>query len=98
MEPFCTCGHDATAHAHRAGRCTGLDSYGLPCACPSLEPDLNTVAVDVDAAREEALITGQPVPPRWLYQSANGHESAQHPALAGSCPVTTSANSSSAWA
>lgn len=37
----CTCGHDDNEHARGRGRCTGLDSYDCPCACPSFEHDTN---------------------------------------------------------
>jgi hypothetical protein len=37
-DPGCTCGHDPSAHRRRGvGACTGLDSYGIACACPSHE-------------------------------------------------------------
>ncbi|QGF20249.1 hypothetical protein SEA_SIXAMA_70 [Gordonia phage Sixama] len=34
----CTCNHDMIKH-RRDGKCGGKDSYGIPCDCPSYEPD-----------------------------------------------------------
>ncbi len=31
----CGCLHDAEEHANGRGKCGGLDSYGVPCECPS---------------------------------------------------------------
>lgn len=61
---FCTCNHQLDEHRWARGACTGPDSYGLPCACPSFEPDPNTVDLDLDAAREQALLAGDDLPPR----------------------------------
>jgi hypothetical protein len=38
----CSCRHTDDAHHQRTGRCLGIDSYGLPCQCPSFEHDVNT--------------------------------------------------------
>jgi hypothetical protein len=40
--PLCDCDHGTDEHgkdgAHgQDGPCTGLDSYGAPCACPSYD-------------------------------------------------------------
>lgn len=33
---LCECSHFSMFHADGSGRCSGLDSYGCPCECPSL--------------------------------------------------------------
>jgi hypothetical protein len=36
---LCECDHYRGEHRRRGeGRCRALDSYGIPCACPSVEP------------------------------------------------------------
>ncbi|WP_431728604.1 hypothetical protein [Verrucosispora sp. TAA-831] len=51
-DPSCSCSHvDAVTGHHPlsqhpdGGRCTGVDSYGLPCQCPSFELHEETESV-----------------------------------------------------
>lgn len=48
---ICTCTHNATQHPN-GGPCTGRDSYGLPCECPSIEPDAYWNNLPTDGAEE----------------------------------------------
>lgn len=48
----CECGHAAGEHARMRGRCTGTDSYGLPCTCPSLD----RVSEDGDAPVDDLAV------------------------------------------
>lgn len=44
-EAPCSCNHARDEHSRqRPYRCLGLDSYGVPCDCPSYEPDPNVLA------------------------------------------------------
>lgn len=59
----CECGHSPAEHIRYKRQCRGMDSYGIPCECPSyVEIDLNE---DNDETfdplaeyRHEALTTG----------------------------------------
>lgn len=67
MSTYCTCTHFSDEHRRATGPCRALDSYGLPCACPSLEPDPDALDVtddDVDSYREDELAAGRDLPPR----------------------------------
>lgn len=51
---LCECKHDPEEHRPKAaGRCHGLDSYGIGCKCPSYEEldDSDGDELPVDAAR-----------------------------------------------
>lgn len=34
---MCNCRHWIEQHGDDGGPCTGLDSYGIPCECPSYQ-------------------------------------------------------------
>lgn len=36
-EKVCDCNHRESEHDPGGGHCRGLDSYGCPCSCPSVE-------------------------------------------------------------
>jgi hypothetical protein len=38
-EAHCNCFHSKAVHVKGKGRCKKSDSYGLPCGCPSYDPD-----------------------------------------------------------
>ncbi len=42
----CTCGHWASDHIRRTGRCREKDSYRLPCDCRSFERDPDGIGED----------------------------------------------------
>lgn len=43
----CTCMHAEDRHAK--GPCSGRDSYGLPCECPSFEVDRHWSGLDAES-------------------------------------------------
>lgn len=44
----CSCRHLESEHGD-GGPCAGLDSYSLPCECPSLEVDRHWSGLDMPA-------------------------------------------------
>lgn len=60
---MCECSHEgpggfhgADEHLSGVGPCGGLDSYGLPCECPSLEEAIGPSRDDDDAEEYRALL------------------------------------------
>lgn len=45
---ICACTH--AEHRHAKGPCSGRDSYGLPCECPSFEIDRVWSGLEGDGA------------------------------------------------
>lgn len=46
MDEPCSCKHLYELHRTGGGRCLGLDSYSIPCECPSYEPISATFTED----------------------------------------------------